>query len=100
MARADGRTRNELDITMTVETVVLGDAENRATLLPVSPGIALVAGSAIAFRSEIAHFLRVVRGEDTNFTPPRSGINAVEIAEAAALSRLTDAPVLLPSPIR
>ena len=51
--RADGRTRNELDITMTVETVVLGDAENRATLLPVSPGIALVAGSAIAFRSEV-----------------------------------------------
>ncbi|MBB5642898.1 myo-inositol 2-dehydrogenase/D-chiro-inositol 1-dehydrogenase [Cryobacterium roopkundense] len=54
----------------------------------------------IAFRSEIAHFLRLVRGEDANLTQPRSGIHAIEIAEAAALSRLTAAPVLLPAPSR
>lgn len=47
----------------------------------------------VAFRSEIAHFVRVIRGEDANFTPPRSGIHAVEIAEASARSRLTAAPV-------
>jgi myo-inositol 2-dehydrogenase/D-chiro-inositol 1-dehydrogenase len=47
----------------------------------------------VAFRSEISHFIRVIDGDDANLTPPRSGIHAVEIAEAAMLSRLSGAPV-------
>ncbi|MFC6355396.1 Gfo/Idh/MocA family protein [Luethyella okanaganae] len=64
---------------------------------PAQPYDQFIDRFEIAFRSEIAHFVRVIRGEDANLTPPRSGIHAVEIAEAAARSRLTDAPVDLQS---
>nr|WP_254072124.1 Gfo/Idh/MocA family oxidoreductase [Rathayibacter sp. VKM Ac-2857] len=75
--------------------------EPRTAVTSTEPGVAAPAAPyetfidrfEVAFRNEIAQFVRVVRGEDANLSTPRSGIHAVEIAEAAGRSRLTDAPV-------
>jgi myo-inositol 2-dehydrogenase/D-chiro-inositol 1-dehydrogenase len=63
---------------------------------PAAPYQTFIDRFEVAFRNEIAHFVRVTRGEDANLSTPRSGIHAVEVAEAAGRSRLTDAPVDLP----
>ncbi len=50
-----------------------------------------------AFRSEIDHFLALVRGDSAaNLTPPAAGRHAVEIARAAGQSRVSGQPVDLP----
>lgn len=47
-----------------------------------------------AFRAEIAAFVRVANGElDANLTPPRAGLDAIRIAQAAAESCRTGRPV-------
>lgn len=67
---------------------------------PAAPYETFIDRFEVAFRNEIAQFVRVVRGEDANLSTPRSGIHAVEIAEAAGRSRLTDAPVDIVLPVR
>lgn len=75
--------------------------EDRAPVTSTEPGVPgpgrpydrFIDRFEVAFRHEIATFVRVVRGEDANLTPPRSGIHAVEIAIAAGRSRALGAPV-------
>lgn len=75
--------------------------EARTAVTSTEPGVAAPAPPyqtfidrfEVAFRNEIAQFVRVTRGEDANLTAPRTGIHAVEIAEAAGRSRATGAPV-------
>lgn len=46
-----------------------------------------------AFRREVAHFLRVIRGEDVSLTPPADGLTAMRIAVAAEESVRRGGPV-------
>lgn len=48
-----------------------------------------------AFRNEFDHFVKVIRGEAENLTPPSAGISSLEIALAAAESVKTGRPVAL-----
>jgi myo-inositol 2-dehydrogenase/D-chiro-inositol 1-dehydrogenase len=48
-----------------------------------------------AFRREVAHFLRMVRGEAESLTPPSAGITASRLALAAGESVATGRPVRL-----
>lgn len=48
-----------------------------------------------AFRREIDHFLRVVRGEDVSLTPPEAGLQAMRLAMAAEESARTGRTVHL-----
>ncbi len=49
---------------------------------------------AAAFRNELAHFLRLARGErSANLTPPAAGLTAQRLAEAAHRSWSTGRPV-------
>lgn len=48
-----------------------------------------------AFRNEVAHFVRMARGEVESLTSPRSGLVATRIAEAAARSFATGSRIAL-----
>jgi myo-inositol 2-dehydrogenase/D-chiro-inositol 1-dehydrogenase len=54
---------------------------------------------APAFEAEVAHFVRMVRGEAESLTPPASGLVATALAEAARESFRTGRPVR-PRPVR
>jgi myo-inositol 2-dehydrogenase/D-chiro-inositol 1-dehydrogenase len=46
-----------------------------------------------AYRAEVAHLVRLVRGETGNLSPPLDGLHALEIAEACERSVATRGPV-------
>ncbi|MFJ4076039.1 Gfo/Idh/MocA family oxidoreductase [Curtobacterium sp. NPDC089991] len=46
-----------------------------------------------AFEEEVAHFVRMIRGESESLTPPAAGVVATALAEAAAESFHTGRPV-------
>lgn len=48
-----------------------------------------------AFRAEADHFVRMASGTAENLTPPRAGLSAIAIAEAAAGSVRTGRPVTI-----
>lgn len=106
LALASGMRRNGAgqDIRLEVfgsDNTFAAGLESRTPVTSAEPGVpgpaapydTFIDRFEVAFRNEVAHFVRVLRGEDANLTPPRSGIHAVEIAEAAGRSRLLGAPV-------
>ena len=63
--------------------------------LPESPYADYQVRFEPAFRSEIANFIRMVLGEAPSLTPPRSGLVATRIAEAAGKSLMTGRRIMI-----
>ena len=103
-ARRNGAGQDvRLEVHGTLDTFGAG-VEARTPTTSTEPGVPppgpayeqFVDRFAPAFRAEVAHLVRLARGEAENLTPPRAGLHAVQVAAAAARSRRTGAPVEVP----
>lgn len=101
--RANGAGQDvRLEVFGSRNTLAVG-LEERTPVTSVEPGVLAPARYyddfidrfERAFRAEAAHFLKVVRGESENLTPPEAGLASLQIALACAESRQTGITVRL-----